>query len=94
LLPAWLAAFRLGEPTQRRPHVEIVNSHGVIALVRDGRAEIGFIESLEPVDGPEALMLGVTRSSRSSLPGIAGHVVVAQAQSSLSPRASSPASPI
>ena len=57
LLPAWLAAFQLGEPAPQRPHVEIVNSHGVIALVRDGQAEIGFIESLEPVDGLDALML-------------------------------------
>ena len=57
LLPAWLAAFQLGEPAPQRPHVEIVNSHGVIALVREGQAEIGFIESLEPVDGLEALTL-------------------------------------
>lgn len=57
LLPGWLAAFRLRERTPQRPHLEIVNSPTVIALVRSGHAEIGFIESVEPVDGLESLML-------------------------------------
>jgi DNA-binding transcriptional LysR family regulator len=57
LLPGWLAAFRLREPTPQHPHVEIVSSHAVIALVRNGHAELGFIESLETVDGLESLTL-------------------------------------
>jgi DNA-binding transcriptional LysR family regulator len=57
LLPGWLAAFRLRESVPQRPHVEIVHSHGVLALIRDGHAEIGFIESLEPVDGLESVTL-------------------------------------
>lgn len=57
LLPGWLAGFRLSEPAPQRAQVEIVNSHGVLAQVRDGHAEIGFIESLEQVDGLESLTL-------------------------------------
>jgi DNA-binding transcriptional LysR family regulator len=57
LLPGWLAGFRLGEPAPQRPQVEITNSRGVLTLVREGQAELGFIESLDPVEGLEAVTL-------------------------------------
>jgi DNA-binding transcriptional LysR family regulator len=57
LLPGWLAGFRLREPAPQRPLVEIANSRSVLALVREGQAEIGFIESLDPVEGLEAMTL-------------------------------------
>jgi DNA-binding transcriptional LysR family regulator len=57
LLPGWLAGFRLHEPGQLRTHVEIVNSQGVLAHVRDGHVDVGFIESLESVGALEALTI-------------------------------------
>jgi DNA-binding transcriptional LysR family regulator len=57
LLPGWLAGFRVGTPSPLRAQVEIVNSHGVLELVRDGQVDIGFIESLDAVDGLEALTI-------------------------------------
>jgi len=57
LLPGWLARFRARELAPQRAHVEITNSHGVLAHVRDGQVEIGFIESLDAVDGLEALTI-------------------------------------
>ncbi len=57
LLPGWLAGFRLQEPAPQRPQVEISNSRSVLALVREGQAEIGFIESLDPVEGLQAMTL-------------------------------------
>jgi DNA-binding transcriptional LysR family regulator len=56
LLPGWLAAFRaLGAPV--RAKVEIVNSTGVIATVRDRQTEIGFVEGLDSLEGLAALDL-------------------------------------
>jgi DNA-binding transcriptional LysR family regulator len=57
LLPGWLAAYRAGATSPSRAHVEIVNSHAVLARVRDGQVDIGFIESLDAVDGLEALTI-------------------------------------
>jgi DNA-binding transcriptional LysR family regulator len=57
LLPGWLAGFRGGEPIPPRAHVEIVNSHGVLSAVRDGHVDVGFIESLDAVDGLEELTI-------------------------------------
>ncbi len=57
LLPGWLAGFRSASDTRRRTHVEIVNSQGVLLNVRDGRVDIGFIESLDPIEGLEALTI-------------------------------------
>ncbi|MDX6687333.1 MAG: hypothetical protein QOF86_3461 [Baekduia sp.] len=50
LVPGWLAAFRAGEP-ELRVQVDIVNSTGVLAALRDGRAELGFVEGLDPLGG-------------------------------------------
>jgi DNA-binding transcriptional LysR family regulator len=57
LLPEWLAGLRSGLPIAPRAHVEIVNSHAVLASLRDGHVDIGFIESLERVDGLEVLTI-------------------------------------
>lgn len=46
LLPAWLAEARTREPTMRA-QVEVVNSPGVLDAVRDGDAEIGFVEGTD-----------------------------------------------
>jgi len=36
LLPGWLASFRTETPAPLRTHVEVINSHAVLAAVRDG----------------------------------------------------------
>jgi DNA-binding transcriptional LysR family regulator len=48
LLPGWLAEFRAVAP-EVRPTLEITNSPGAIAALRDRRAEIGFVEGLDPL---------------------------------------------
>nr|WP_281381584.1 LysR family transcriptional regulator [Conexibacter arvalis] len=50
LLPGWLAGFRATAPTVHA-QVAIVNSAGVLAALRARRAEIGFVEGLDPLDG-------------------------------------------
>lgn len=57
LLPGWLAGYRAGATTPMRAHVEIINSHGVVSAVRNGQVDIGFIESLDAVDGLEAMTI-------------------------------------
>lgn len=49
LLPGWLAAFSHRRPNARA-QVDIVNSPGVLLSVREHRADIGFVEGLEPLD--------------------------------------------
>jgi DNA-binding transcriptional LysR family regulator len=56
LLPGWLAAFRALEATVRSK-VEVVNSTGVIAAVRNRQAEIGFVEGLDPLEGLDVVNL-------------------------------------
>ncbi len=50
LLPTWLTAFRAELPGLH-PQVDVVNSVGAIAAVREDRADVGFVEGLEPLDG-------------------------------------------
>jgi DNA-binding transcriptional LysR family regulator len=57
LLPGWLAGFRSAEATPQRAQVEIVNSQGVLASVRDGHVDVGFIESLDTVEGLDVLTI-------------------------------------
>jgi DNA-binding transcriptional LysR family regulator len=57
LLPGWLTGFRATTDAPQRPHVEIINSQGVLAHVRDGQVDVGFIESLDAVDGLAALTI-------------------------------------
>ena len=45
MLPEWLASFRVGAPACR-VSVAITNSDEVVQAVRDGTADIGFIEGL------------------------------------------------
>ena len=54
LLPGWLADFRRDRP-DIHPQLEIVNSAGVIAAVRENRSEIGFVEGLDSPDGMQTL---------------------------------------
>jgi DNA-binding transcriptional LysR family regulator len=56
LLPGWLAGFRAERGTLRIA-VEVVNSPGVLAAVRGGRAELGFVEGVDSLDGLESQML-------------------------------------
>jgi DNA-binding transcriptional LysR family regulator len=49
LLPGWLAAFRHEHATVRA-QVDIVNSPGVLATVRERRAQIGFVEGRDALD--------------------------------------------
>jgi DNA-binding transcriptional LysR family regulator len=53
LLPTWLTAFRATAPGLH-PQVDVVNSPGAIAAVREDRADVGFVEGLDPLDGLEA----------------------------------------
>jgi DNA-binding transcriptional LysR family regulator len=46
LLPAWLSEFRSAHP-EVHPQLEVVNSTGALAALRDGRSAIAFIESGE-----------------------------------------------
>jgi DNA-binding transcriptional LysR family regulator len=56
LLPGWLAGFRAERGTLRIA-VEVVNSPGVLAAVRAGRAELGFVEGIDELDGLESQLL-------------------------------------
>jgi DNA-binding transcriptional LysR family regulator len=56
LLPGWLAGFRAERGTLRIA-VEVVNSPGVLAAVRGGRAELGFVEGIDELDGLESQLL-------------------------------------
>lgn len=54
LLPGWLADFRSVAP-DLHPHVDVVNSPAAIAVIRQGGADVGFVEGLESLDGLEAM---------------------------------------
>lgn len=56
LLPGWLARFRAATGDVRA-QVDVVNSAAVLAAVREGTAEIGFVEGLDRLDGLDALDL-------------------------------------
>ncbi len=56
LLPGWIAGFR-AERGALRLAVDVVNSPGVLAAVRDERAALGFVEGIDPLDGLESQML-------------------------------------
>lgn len=56
LLPDWLARFRAHEPTVHA-QVAIVNSTDVLTALRERRAQIGFVEGLDPLDGLDALVV-------------------------------------
>ena len=56
LLPGWLAGFR-ASAGDVRARVDVVNSAAVLAAVRAGEAEIGFVEGLDRLDGLDAIDL-------------------------------------
>ncbi|MFT3865448.1 MAG: LysR family transcriptional regulator [Solirubrobacterales bacterium] len=49
LLPTWLTAFRAELPGVH-PQVDVVNSTGAIAAIREGAADVGFVEGLDPLE--------------------------------------------
>jgi DNA-binding transcriptional LysR family regulator len=55
VLPGWLAGFGDGAPLQF--HVDVTNSTNVLAEVRRGDVDIGFVEGLDPLDGLEARVI-------------------------------------
>jgi DNA-binding transcriptional LysR family regulator len=50
LLPTWLTTFRAELPGVH-PQVDVVNSPAAIAAIREDRADVGFVEGLDPLDG-------------------------------------------
>jgi DNA-binding transcriptional LysR family regulator len=60
LLPGWMASFRAQAPDVHA-QLEVVNSAAVVAAVRDGRAEIGFVEGLDPLEGLAVKTVGSDR---------------------------------
>ena len=60
VLPAWLAGFRSEHP-DIHPQLELINSRGVLDAVRERRAEIGFVEGLDPLAGWETITIARDR---------------------------------
>jgi DNA-binding transcriptional LysR family regulator len=58
LLPRWLSQFRAQAP-EVHPQVEVVNSPGVLRLVRAGDAEVGFVEGSDDLTGLDRLRVGL-----------------------------------
>ena len=92
LLPTWLTAFRAELPGVH-PQVDVVNSTGVLAAIRDGvpmsassRASIRWTSSM-PRSSP------ATRSSSLSPPAIAGHTGGRSTRKSWRAAVGSPARP-
>jgi DNA-binding transcriptional LysR family regulator len=56
LLPGWLALFRLTE-SDAAVTVDVLNSEGVLTQVREGAADIGFIESPADLHGLDSMVL-------------------------------------
>lgn len=54
VLPAMLADFRSAN-VDLHPHVDVVNSPAAIGAVKDGTADVGFVEGLDPLDGLDVL---------------------------------------
>ena len=56
LPPGWLASFRAAEhyPNERMWKSK---SHGVLAAVTDGHGDVSVIESLDAVEGPDAVTI-------------------------------------
>jgi DNA-binding transcriptional LysR family regulator len=52
LLPTWLTAFRAELPDVH-PQVDVVKSPSAIAAVREDRADVGFVEGFDLLDGLE-----------------------------------------
>ena len=57
LIPGWLARFP-DQPQRVSIEMEVVNSTGVLARVREGRADLGFIESPVSTGGLKQRIVG------------------------------------
>jgi DNA-binding transcriptional LysR family regulator len=60
LLPTWLTAFRAELPGVH-PQVDVTNSPGAIAAVLEDRADVGFVEGPDPLDGLETKVVARDR---------------------------------
>jgi DNA-binding transcriptional LysR family regulator len=60
LLPTWLTAFRAELPGVH-PQVDVTNSEAVIAAIAEDRADVGFVEGPDPLDGLEAKVVARDR---------------------------------
>lgn len=60
VMPRWLAELR-GRMPQVQPHLDVVNSQQVVERVRQGSAEIGFIETPERPAGVQTREVGHDR---------------------------------
>jgi DNA-binding transcriptional LysR family regulator len=60
LLPSWLTAFRAELPGVH-PQVDVTNSPGAILAVREERADVGFVEGDDALDGLEAKVVARDR---------------------------------
>lgn len=57
LIPGWLARFP-DQPERVSIEMEVVNSTGVLARIREGRADLGFIESPVSIGGLASCLVG------------------------------------
>jgi DNA-binding transcriptional LysR family regulator len=58
LLPRWLAAFRVDAGAEAlRADVQVANSPGVLALLREGDVELGFVEGIDTLRDLESVTL-------------------------------------
>lgn len=60
LLPTWLTAFRAELPGVH-PQVDVTNSEATIAAIGQDRADVGFVEGLDPLDGLETKVVARDR---------------------------------
>jgi DNA-binding transcriptional LysR family regulator len=60
LLPTWLTAFRAELPGVH-PQVDVTNSEATIAAIGEDRADVGFVEGLDPLDGLETKVVARDR---------------------------------
>lgn len=60
LVPGWLLALRTHEP-EVRVALEVANTRAVAAAVRDGRADLGFVEGPHPPQGLRSRVIGADR---------------------------------
>lgn len=57
LVPGWLVALRLREP-EVRVALQVANTRTVVAAVRDGGADLGFVEGPHPPRGLRSRVIG------------------------------------
>lgn len=60
LLADWLAAFQVERP-RAHPQLEVTSSSAVVSSVRERRAEIGFVEGVDSLEGLDAITVARDR---------------------------------